>query len=59
MAALIDTGAPAWARRALMMLVHAVAREPGQRPPKSRRHYPPRRDIVIEQAAMSREMYRL
>ena len=27
--------------------------------PKRRRHYPPRRDRVIEEAAMAREMYRL
>ncbi|MGU3501633.1 hypothetical protein [Mycobacterium sp. C31M] len=29
------------------------------RPPRERRHYPPKRDQVIETAAMAREMYRL
>lgn len=27
--------------------------------PEPKRHYPPRRDYVIESAAMAREMYRL
>jgi hypothetical protein len=59
MAALTDAGSPACARRVLMTLVHGLARERVPRQQKSRRYYPPRRDMVIEQAAMSREMYRL
>ena len=59
MAALTDAVAPAWARRVLMTLVHGFARERVREAQKSRRYYPPRRDLVIEEAAMSREMFRL
>ncbi|MCV7358647.1 hypothetical protein [Mycolicibacterium fluoranthenivorans] len=51
--------------RLVMMLWHVLAREwiaeSGQPDPgvRRRRYYPPRRDRVIEEAAMSREMYRL
>ncbi len=57
------------ARRLVMTLVmrvwHVLAHEwiaeSGQPDPgaRRRRYYPPRRDRVIEEAAMSREMYRL
>ncbi len=65
MAALTNSGTPARARRLVMALMNVLAREwlaeseqsePG---PKRRRYYPPKRDRVIEEAAMSREMYRL
>lgn len=48
-----------------MALVHGLAREwmaERELPAsdrKQRRYYPPRRDRVIEDAAMSREMFRL
>ncbi|MGH3581377.1 MAG: hypothetical protein ACRDUB_07305 [Mycobacterium sp.] len=65
MAALTGSGNPARARRLVMTLLNVFAREwiaesqrsePGV---KRRRYYPPKRDRVIEDAAMSREMYRL
>ena len=65
MAALTNAGSPTKARRILMTLLHGLAGEwiAETKPPdsgrKSRRYYPPRRDRVIEDAAMSREMYRL
>ena len=65
MAAISDAGAPGRLRRLLMTVMHALAHEwiaERERPepgPKPRRYYPPRRDRVIEDAAMSREMYRL
>jgi hypothetical protein len=33
--------------------------EPGHEPRDKRRHYPPQRASFVEQASMSREMYRL
>lgn len=65
MAALAHAGSPTRARRILMALVHGLAREwmaERELPAsdrKQRRYYPPRRDRVIEDAAMSREMFRL
>jgi hypothetical protein len=35
------------------------AERPARTPRRDRRHYPPRRDKVIEDAAMAREMFRL
>lgn len=63
-----NAGTPARTRRLVMALLNVLAREwiaesghveqsePGL---KRRRYYPPKRDRVIEDAAMSREMYRL
>lgn len=50
----------------LMTVLHGLAgewiaemRQPVHDDRKQRRYYPPKRDRVIEQAAMAREMYRL
>ena len=37
----------------------ALDAAPADPAPAGRRHYPPQRDRVFEQAAMAREMYRL
>lgn len=44
----------------LSALIHSLhRRERPARTPRDRRHYPPQRDKVIEDAAMAREMFRL
>jgi hypothetical protein len=44
----------------LAALLHSLRRrERAARTPRDRRHYPPQRDKVIENAAMAREMFRL
>jgi hypothetical protein len=46
-------------RRKLMAVVRAMFLSSSEDAPPAQRHYPPRRDAFLEQAAMSREMYRL
>ncbi|CAN7681196.1 hypothetical protein [Mycolicibacterium frederiksbergense] len=44
----------------LAALLHSLRRRERPAPtPRDRRHYPPQRDKVIEDAAMAREMFRL
>lgn len=44
----------------LAALVRSLQRtDKARRTPRARRHYPPQRDKVIEDAAMAREMFRL
>lgn len=59
--ALIAHGGP----RRISALLHEIAlvfraREVTEsKAPQPKRHYPPKRDRVVESAAMAREMYRL
>ncbi|KGI66818.1 hypothetical protein MJO55_04140 [Mycolicibacterium rufum] len=71
MASIADAGHVGWARGALTALLRRWHSAPQARVTtpqaavtarsdrRDRRHYPPQRDRVMEQAAMAREMYRL
>ncbi len=71
MASIADAGHVGRARWTLAALLHRLQPAPGARVAASeaavvdrknrrdRRHYPPKRDNVMEHAAMAREMHRL
>ena len=57
MASLTNARPSAGLLAALMRGLPRAVRPPHK--PRNRRHYPPQRDKVIEDAAMAREMFRL
>lgn len=60
MASLTNAHPSAGTQRLLAALLRSLQRANRQdRTPRERRHYPPQRDKVIEDAAMAREMFRL
>jgi hypothetical protein len=46
-------------RRSVIAILRAMFRSSSEDAPPAPRHYPPRRDEFLEEAAMAREMYRL
>jgi hypothetical protein len=50
---------PTKTRRGLIAVLRGIFVNPTANAEKPRRHYPPRRNSVLEHAAMAREMHRL
>ena len=50
---------PAKTRRGLTAVLRGILVSPTANAEKSRRHYPPRRNSLLEHTAMAREMHRL
>jgi hypothetical protein len=50
---------PAKTRRGFSAVLRGIFVNPTSNPEKPRRHYPPRRNSLLEHAAMAREMHRL